>query len=238
MDDIVELRAEAAATPVHGVWARGGPVFSHLSDETVHALEGRTIASFGDAATVGLWAFATGSLTAGLFQSELFPADQMVLLCPLLLAYSGPVLFIAGLFLFRRNNSFLGSSFCSFGAFNLTRGLLILCEARGWLPSGGIANSLQGVMIEVFAYIALSLFIGALRMNAVLSLVLVCTFVGFGLSGLPFLTGQMNQGLWVESGKIGGYFMLAAGLFAFYGGSAVLVNTAWQRAVLPLGGRV
>ena len=54
MDDIAELRSEAARNQIHGVWAKGGPVFSQLSEETVHGLEGRTIASFGDAATLGM----------------------------------------------------------------------------------------------------------------------------------------------------------------------------------------
>jgi hypothetical protein len=48
MDDIRELRSEAAATPVSGVWARGGLVFSHLSEDTVNGLEGAAIATFGE----------------------------------------------------------------------------------------------------------------------------------------------------------------------------------------------
>ena len=32
--------------------------------------------------------------------------------------------------------------------------------------------------------------------------------------------------------------MLATAAFAFYGGSAVLVNTSWRRVVLPVGGMV
>jgi succinate-acetate transporter protein len=237
MDDIAELRSEAGTSPVHGLWARGGPVFSQLTDDTVHALEATTIATFGDSATVGMWAFATGSLTTGLFQANLLPTQQMALLFPLLLVYSGPVLLVAGFLLFRRNNSFLGSAFCSFGAFNSTRGLLLLCESHGFLPSGATANILQGVLSEVFAYIALTLLIGALRMNVVLVLVAACTAIGFGLAGLPVHRRQDHQGTFALVGEIGGYFMLAAALFAFYGGSALLVNTAWQGQILPIGGK-
>ncbi len=33
-------------------------------------------------------------------------------------------------------------------------------------------------------------------------------------------------------------FMLATAAFAYYGGTAVIVNTAWRRVVLPVGGMV
>jgi len=39
-------------------------------------------------------------------------------------------------------------------------------------------------------------------------------------------------------GRIGGFFMIASAAFAFYGGSANLVNTAWRRMALPIGGQV
>jgi succinate-acetate transporter protein len=246
MDDIAELRNETAKTPIHGVWAQGGPVFTHLSDATVNGIEARTIASFGDAVTLGMWAFATGIWTTGLFQTGLLPQHEMVLLFPAMLVYAGIILFIAGLFLYRRNNTFFGSSFCSFAALNISRAVLIILQNRGVLPSDGTANILQGCLMESFAYIALSLLIGAIRMNVVVVLVLACTFFGYLLSGLPFITTHFSQevgaglsqgGGWAEAGRIGGYFLFAAGFFAYYGGTALLVNTAWRREVLPIGGR-
>lgn len=237
MDDISELRAEAARTPLQGVWAKGGPVFAHLSEDTVNALEARTMASFGDAASLGMWAFATGVWITGLFEARVLPMQEMALLFPVALIYSGIVLLIAGLFLFRRNNNFQGSAFCSFAAFNMVRAVLLLLENRGVLPSGPAANVLQGCLIESFAYIALSLFVAATRMNLVLVLVLAATFFGFALSGLPLLTNQLGTGIWARVGQIGGYFLFAAGFFAYYGGTAILVNTAWRRVVLPIGGQ-
>lgn len=238
MDDVSELRNEAAATPPQLVWARGGPVFSHLSEDTVRGLEGATIASFGDAVTVGMWAFATGSLMAGLFQANLLPSSETSALFPLLLAYPGPVLLIAGLMLFRRNNSFLASTFCSFGAVNLARGALLLCASRGILPSGAIVTVMQGILFEAFAYIALSLLLGALKMNAVLVLTMASTALAFGLSGIPFIADSVGVGALGKVGQIGGLLMLLAAATAFYGGSAILVNTAWRRTLLPLGGEI
>ena len=38
MDDLATLRNEAANTPEHEVWTRGGPVTARLSEETVRGL--------------------------------------------------------------------------------------------------------------------------------------------------------------------------------------------------------
>jgi uncharacterized protein len=235
MDDVAELKHEAANTAEHEVWSRGGPVFARLSEDTVRGLEGAAMATFGDAATVGMWAFASGALMAGLFQANVLPSSATAALFPMLLVYPGAVLFIAGLLLFRRNNNLLASSFCSFASLNLVRGALLMCATHGFLPPGAPVDLMEGILFAVFAYLALSLFIGALNLNAVLSLTLLCTAAGFGLAAASLLGG--GEGF-AFAGKIGGYFMLAAAAFAFYGGTAILVNTAWRRMALPIGGQV
>jgi len=177
-------------------------------------------------------------------------------------------LFIAGLLLYRRNDTFLGSTFCSFGAFNLTRGLLVLCMSLGL--SSTVGSEVQGVMMAVFAYIALSLAIGATRNNIVSVLMLACTFIGFLLSAPPYLADALGHPMWQQLGalgsgcptypgfstslatpdagalahpgwrllaQIGGGFLLAGCACGYYGGTALLVNTAWRRSVLPIGGQ-
>jgi succinate-acetate transporter protein len=99
---------------------QGWPDISKLSDSAINALEGRAVAGFGDAATLGMWAFSTGLLLDGLFQIGVLPLQQLAVIFPVVIVYSGPVLFIAGLMLYRRNEAFLDSFFCAFGAFNLT----------------------------------------------------------------------------------------------------------------------
>ncbi|HKS90277.1 MAG TPA: GPR1/FUN34/YaaH family transporter [Stellaceae bacterium] len=237
MDDIRHLHDEAAKTPMTGVWTKGGPVFSHLTEPTVLGFEAQGIATFGNASTLGLWAFATGIWTTGLFQTGLLPQRDMNLLFPEMLIYAGIVLLIAGLFVYRRNDTFHGSSFCSFAALNITRAVLMMLQNRGVLPNDGTATVLEGCLLESFAYVALSLFAGALRMNAVAALVWACAFVGYLLAGLPYVANGAAAGGWAAAGRIGGYFLFAAGFFAYYGGTALLVNTTWRRAVLPLGGK-
>lgn len=237
MDDPRELRDTAASTDFHATWTKGGPVFSYLPDDALRSIEGAAIASFGDAATLGFWAFATGIWTTGLFQSGVLPQSAMPLLVPGLLIYAGIVLFIAGLLLYRRDEAFFASAFCSFAALNMSRAVLMILQQQGVLPHDATATVLQGCLIESFAFIALSLLGGAVRINVVAALIMGCTFVGYALSGLPFITNQMTAGGWAEAGRIGGYWLFAAGAFAYYAGTALLVNTAWRRIVLPIGGQ-
>jgi succinate-acetate transporter protein len=130
--------------------------------------------------------------------------QQLTVIFAVLIVYSGPVLFIAGLLLYRRNEAFLGSSFCSFGAFNLTRGILLLCMSFGL--SHGVGTEVQGIMMEVFAYIALSLSLGGIRINVVVLLTFSCTFVGFLLSGPPFIADMVGHPGWKQLGQVGGGF--------------------------------
>jgi uncharacterized protein len=192
VDDVTTLRNEAANTPEHEVWTRGGPVFARLSEDTVHGLEGFAMATFGDAVSVGMWAFASGALMAGLFQADVLPSDATAALYPILLVYPGIVLFIAGLLLFRRNNNLLASSFCSFASLNLARGALLLSVSRGLLPPNAPVGPMEGILFEVFAYLSLTLLIGALKLNVALVLTLACTAIGFALAGFSLLAGPGN----------------------------------------------
>jgi succinate-acetate transporter protein len=85
---------------------QGRSGISKLSDSAINALEGQAIASFGDAATLGMWAFSTGLLLDGLFQIGMLPLLQLTVIFSVLIVYSGPVLFIARLMLYRRNEAF------------------------------------------------------------------------------------------------------------------------------------
>ena len=50
--------------------------------------------------------------------------------------------------------------------------------------------------------------------------------------------GSVGHGGWGLAGRIGGGFLIASVAFAYYGGLALTVNTAWQRILLPVGGKV
>jgi succinate-acetate transporter protein len=77
-------------------------------------------------------------------------------------------------------------------------------------------------------YISLALLLGAMRLNATYVAITACLVAGYTLPGIQFLGASRELGI------LGGYFLLAASFFAFYAATAMIVNSAWQREMLPL----
>jgi hypothetical protein len=69
---------------------QGRSGISKLSDSAINALEGQAIASFGDAATLGMWAFSTRLLLDGLFQIGMLPLLQLTVIFPVWRVQSNP----------------------------------------------------------------------------------------------------------------------------------------------------
>jgi succinate-acetate transporter protein len=150
-----------------------------------------------------------------------------------LLIFAGAAQFIAGLVAYRRATPLLGNFFCCFGAFAVTAAVAFLMQASGTLP--GNAQILSGLLLESFAFIAAGLAVAALSANAVFVAVLALLAIGLCLTGIPNLATATGGG-WLIVGDIGGWFMVASAACAYYLGLALIVNSTWKRAALPLGG--
>ncbi len=227
---------ESGRGSVHQAWIRGGPVLSRLPRGRIESVQVHAIASFGDSETLGFWTFGTGAWITGLVELRLFPIEAMTALVPLLLVNSGVAQFVSGLFAFRRANTVTASALCSFGAVNATRGAMVLLQAIGLLHAGGYAYRLQGCLMEAYAWFAFCLIIAAVKLNRVVLAMASCTCLAFLFGALPYLADSVGHGAPGVLGQVGGGFLVATGVCAYYGGMALTVNTAWQRAVLPLGG--
>lgn len=226
----------AAIETEHATWTKSGPVVSHLPDEQIAALEDQATATVGDPTTLGLWGFATGTWIVGTVIAGVFSPDAFAGTAPVLLVFAGLAQFIAGLFAYRRANALAGTAFCCFGAFNVTAAFLFLLQAMKLLPMTGDAAVLQGFVLESFAFIALALTLAALRANMAVVSVLLTLAVGYALSGIPNLANAVGQPGWGTISAIGGWFLVASALLAYYTGMAMVVNSTWKRTVLPIGG--
>lgn len=216
-------------------WTKGGPVVSHLEDDEITLMEERAIATIGDPQPLGLFAFATatwmlGTVIGGAFSNAVYAAT-----IPVLFMFGGIVLFIAGLYAWRRANVLAATAFCAFAAFNATTGVFFFMQELGYVPTTGPAVIMQGFLLESFGFIALALAIAALRANLawVAWLGLLC--IGYVLAGIPNLA-QATGGGWGIVGSIGGWFMVASAAAAAYTGMAYVVNSQWNRMIMPVGG--
>lgn len=220
----------------HESWTKGGPVVSHLRDDEISLLSERASATIGDPATLGLWSFATGTWILGTVIAGAFPQSASIATIPMLFAFGGIAQFIAGLYAFRRTNVLASTAFCSFGAFNVTVAFFFALQATNTIPVGGASAVLLGFLFESFAFIALALTVAALRANAGWALFLAALTVGYCLAGIPHLADAARAPGWSVIESIGGWFLCASALVAYYTGMALVVNSTWNRTVLPIGG--
>jgi succinate-acetate transporter protein len=222
--------------PQKEIWTPAGPVVTRLSEYEALDLESRATVAVGDSTALGLWGFATGTWMAGTVIGGAFPPSASISLIAVLLVFAGVGQFIAGLIAFNRANTLAGTAFCCFGAFNVTVAITFLFEAQGIVPGTGAPQVLLGFLFESFAFIAIVLTVAALSVNWGLVVVLATLAAGYLLSGIPYLA-QHTAGGYAIVGNIGGWFLVASAFFAYYVGSAMVVNSSRGREVLPLGGR-
>jgi uncharacterized protein len=226
---------EATNLLKHENWTKSGPVVSRLPGEEIESLEDRAAATVADPSPLGLWGFATGTWVVGTVLAGVFPVSALPATIPVLVVFAGLAQFIAGLFAFRRANVLAATAFCSFGAFNVLTALFFALQARGVLTTTGDPMVLQGFVLLSFGFIALALTFAALPTNAMLVITLGLLAVGYVLTGIPAVTGTSATGKHLIS-ELGGWFLVGSAFFAYYTGTALVVNSSWQRTVLPIGG--
>lgn len=149
----------------------------------------------------------------------------------MLLVFAGITQLLAGMWAFRKGNTFAATAFGCYGANNTVVAAFFLMTAAGVFPKNSSTNVVLSIELFCFAYISLLLAIAALKLNPVFVAVLAALVPGFALSGLGLL-GEPKV-----IGHIGGYFLLLSALLAFYAASALVMNAMHGRTVLPLFGR-
>jgi len=229
--------ANVAQISEHATWTRAGPVVSRMTEGDIMALEERATATIADPIPLGLFGFATGTWISGAIVGGAFAPEALGAIAPILLFFAGIAQFVAGLFAFRRVNALAATAFGSFGAFNTASGLLFLLQSAHLMPATGDPVVLQGFFVESFGFIAFALFLASLRTNAAIVITLLLVTIGEACAGIPDLANSVGRGAYGLVGNIGGWFLVASSVCAYYAGTAFLVNSTWKRTVLPVGGQ-
>jgi succinate-acetate transporter protein len=216
-------------------WTEAGPVKTIIESTEVERLETASQASMGDSGPMGLFGFCVGTTVIAWVLAGWAPMPASLIgAVPSLLVFAGVGQFIAGLFAYARTNTWAGTAMCSYGANNVILAAFIWMQVAGVLPrtpGNMLLNAVDLFCIGYLfcmGYISLALTIGALRLNVVYALTALMLIAGYTLPGIQFLGASRELGI------LGGYFLLAASFFAFYAATASVINSAWQREVLPL----
>lgn len=191
-------------------------------------------ASIADPGPLGLAAFALTTFVLSLFNAGLAPEALEPAVLPLALFYGGIAQFVAGLWEFRKANTFGATAFCSYGAFWLAFAAYVQfiepeLQASG-VPESGITTA-TGLFLVGWAIFTLYMLIASLRTTGALVGVFATLFLTFALLAIGDLTG-------VDAiATVGGFVGLLSALIAWYASAAVVTNATWGRTVLPVGPR-
>ncbi len=239
MADVAEFR-DFRLVDQHQSWTPSGPVASRLPDAEIETLEGRAAATISEPGTLALFGFATGTWMAGVVFGGFVGSTAEPALGVVMLLFAGIAQFIGGLYAFRRANALSASTFCCLGSYNAVVGLTLLFMASGLVPQttaqgAGVFDVLAWFNFS-FGFISFALMAASLRRNLAMAVVLGLLGAGYTLIGVALLGFAPPATLGGGVAFAGAILLWISSFFAYYLGTALVVNSTWRRPVLPIFG--
>ncbi len=170
-----------------------------------------------DPGPLGLAGFGITTCILSLINAGVTSAEAMGVVLGLALAYGGGAQLLAGMWEFRKGNTFGATAFTSYGAFWIAFYLIIHAK-----PGAGI-----GVFLLFFGILTFYLWIGTFYLNRALFFVFLPLWIAFALLCL--------NGFGLIGSQAGGWVGLVCGLLALYTSAATVLNSVAGKTVLPLG---
>jgi hypothetical protein len=165
--------------------------------------------------------FVLSCVNAGLVDKAIEPV-----VLPLALFYGGLVQLLAGMWEFRKANTFGALAFSSFGAFWLSFAAYVSVIAPG-LPTA-TASSATGLFLLAWTIFTAYVAVASLRVSGAVAAVLVALFATFLLLTIGAYSGAATIT------NIGGYVGLVTAALAWYASFAGVTNATFKKTVLPV----
>ena len=179
-------------------------------------------------AALGLVAFGLTTVLLSLINAGALPAGGEPVVIPLALAFGGLMQIFAGAFEFKLGNTFGMTAFLSYGGFWWWFAFLLLF-AHNHLIDISAAGPTVGVALLLWGVLTLYLWIATFRLTKIVFLIFLTLWVTFGFLGVGAI--QANPGLT----HVGGWLGVLCGSLAIYGSFAIVTNSVFGRAVVPVG---
>lgn len=184
----------------------------------------------GDPAPLGLAGFGVTTLLLSLINAKVLPASDTVLVLSLALAFGGLGQLLAGMWAFKRGNTFAGTAFTSYGAFWISFYLLVIVFAPvavAGKASGTDIDNFIGWYLFAWGLFTAYMFIASLAGARAIQLVFILLTITFFL--LAIAKWATSDGI----NQIGGILGLATAAAALYASFADVTNANFKRRVLP-----
>ncbi|MBN9102271.1 MAG: acetate uptake transporter [Pseudonocardia sp.] len=179
-----------------------------------------------DPGPLGLAAFATTTFVLSAFNAGMVPKTLEAVVLPLALFYGGTAQLLAGMWEFKKANTFGAVAFTSYGAFWLSFAAYVKFIAPG-LPAAG-AGTATGLFLLAWTIFTAYMTVASLRTTGAIAAVFVVLLATLILLVFGTLGGSAG------AGQIGGYLGLVTAFLAWYASAAGVVNATWKRSVLPV----
>lgn len=184
-----------------------------------------TGADIADPGPLGLAAFAMTTFVLSVFNAGILPHSLEPSVLGLALFYGGGAQFFAGMWEFRKGNTFGALAFSSFGAFWLSFWFYVARIAPSLPPAD--AHKATGLFLLGWTIFTAYMTIASLRTTGAIAAV----FVALTLTFLFLTIGAFADASGIT--KVGGYLGLLTALLAWYASFAGVTNSTFRRAMVP-----
>lgn len=191
------------------------------------------VSGIADPAPLGLAGFAlTTTLLSALNAGKISDSKGALIFVGMALFYGGLGQFCAGMWEFRRNNTFGATAFSSFGAFWMGFAILIVITTFTSASTAGAYLGSDGTIWFLFCWAVFTtyMWVASFRVSGAVMMVFLLLALTFWALWIGGLNGDVHGKGWTA---IGGWLGLATAAVAFYTSFAGVLNLTWGRAVLP-----
>jgi len=179
--------------------------------------------SMADPTALGLLAFGMTTVLLALHNLGLYEVDSVILSMGIF--YGGLAQIIAGIFEFKKGNTFGATAFTSYGFFWLTFVLI----STGLVPGAAADSVSQGAYFAIWGVLTVFLFIGTLKSSRALQVIFISLAVLFFLVAIFKLSD--STAVQYIAGAVG----ILSGGTAMYTAFSVVLCEQFGREVLPRG---
>jgi succinate-acetate transporter protein len=181
-----------------------------------------------DPAALGLAGFAMTTFVLSFVNANIIKeAGAVNVVVALALFYGGTAQLLAGMWEFKRGNTFGATAFASFGAFWLSYWALVKLTPA----NAGDIHQAIGLFLLAWCIFTAYMTLAALKTNlAVLAVFVLLTLTFLFLAIGAFMNDVPSPD---SMTKVGGWFGIVTAAVAWYASSAVVVNATHGKTVLP-----
>jgi succinate-acetate transporter protein len=178
--------------------------------------------AIADPAPLGLAAFALTTFVLSMFNAGLVGKAGEPVVLGLALAYGGGAQFFAGMWEFRKGNTFGATAFSSYGAFWISFWAFVTFFSKG------VPETAVGLYLIAWGIFTFYMWIASFRTTTAVMIVFLLLWITFILLGIGAAGGNTSIT------KLGGWVGLATAVAAWYASFAVVTNFTFGRELVPV----